>query len=325
MILLDAHFFWTMTYSEIRHDSGVHFECVGCHFTQNIFPYIDLLLACVLPFTLMLIANGFIGSQLKKVREFGRRRHMPATQPLNIPPCDSVAHDSVPSMGVSCVYVGCRGAKSQKRFCRHEVKDSIKVKTSLEKSSALTTMLVAISVFFMISVSPLLVYDVLYFALDINKWVGHDEVHRGVIMFGIERFVYTLWYSNFAVHFILYCFNGPQFRAKALELFCSECQHQRPILNTSVNGKSVLGPEQQMRCPRICLHPPMSKDAEGKQRGKPVSDAIYSSPQNELCPNRAACALTTGILPTVNFDCELPLEMEASDTTAEPCAIQSHI
>ncbi|CAH8643828.1 unnamed protein product [Heterobilharzia americana] len=110
---------------------------------------------------------------------------------------------------------------------KHCVKNSIKGRSNLNRSSSLTAMLLAINMFFMISVCPLLVYDVIYFAFNLNTWIEKDELIRGVLVFGIERFVYVLWYTNFAVHFLLYCLSGPQFRAQVKHWLrsCSNCMN----------------------------------------------------------------------------------------------------
>ncbi len=87
------------------------------------------------------------------------------------------------------------------------------------KSTNLTRMLVSTNVFFIVSVTPLLVYDVVFFSVDVQTWAEQDEDTRGGMLFAIERLVYTLWYTNFAIHFLLYCLSGPPFRAEVLVLF----------------------------------------------------------------------------------------------------------
>ncbi|VDD75340.1 unnamed protein product [Mesocestoides corti] len=88
-----------------------------------------------------------------------------------------------------------------------------------EKSTNLTRMLVSTNIFFIVSVTPLLIYDVVFFSVDVRAWAEEDEDVRGGMLFAIERLVYTLWYTNFAIHFLLYCLSGPPFRAEVLVIF----------------------------------------------------------------------------------------------------------
>ncbi|CAH8594143.1 unnamed protein product [Dicrocoelium dendriticum] len=178
----------------------------------------------------MLVSNIMIGWQLKRMREFSKRRQATHTQRVRIPSIvPSSQHDDLSTRSIaSTVINSSRMRSSETKECerkrrRREPNDSMKVKSNTEKSSALTAMLIAISVFFMVSVSPLMIYDVLYYAVDLNKWIEGDEPWRVTIIVAVERFVYTLWYTNFAIHFILYCLNGPPFRAKAVSLFRSTC------------------------------------------------------------------------------------------------------
>ncbi|KAM3181487.1 hypothetical protein ACTXT7_014280 [Hymenolepis weldensis] len=155
--------------------------CRPNSFTDKIFPYLDLLLVAVLPCTVMLIANCLIGWKLRVMRKF-RTGTLTGSKTLN-----SNADSS----------------NTEKR----------------EKSTNLTRMLVSTNVFFIISVTPLLIYDVVFFSIDVKSWAEENEKVRGGILFGLERFVYTLWYTNFAIHFLLYCLSGPPFRAEVLVLF----------------------------------------------------------------------------------------------------------
>ncbi|TPP64929.1 Growth hormone secretagogue receptor type 1 [Fasciola gigantica] len=239
LIGLDSHFFWTMDFVTSHHPAVPYGECRSGPFTESITPYIDLVLLLVIPFAFMLTSNILIGWQLKKMRQFGRRRQLdlPVSLPSGTQPEVNVRPQSIGSVAITYEYSTYRDGKPPKRLNGHESKDSIRIRTTAEKSSALTTMLMAISVFFMISVSPLMVYDVIYFAADLGKWIDKDEYRRSAVIFGIERFVYTLWYTNFAVHFILYCLNGPPFRAKAMQLFRSHCVHCPRSPEIQVNGK----------------------------------------------------------------------------------------
>lgn len=79
-----------------------------------------------------------------------------------------------------------------------------------DKTQSLTTMLLSISFFFMVSSTPLLTYDIVYFTV---------EITNHTVFFGVEQVSYTLWYLNYSVHFLLYCLTGPRFREEAKRLF----------------------------------------------------------------------------------------------------------
>lgn len=195
--VLDIHFFITMRYLEIR--TGA-WACMTTFFSDKVFPFLDLLLVAVLPCTIMLVANCLIGWKLRVMRKF---RSKAATANLNNKNLNSNSDQA---------YVEKKG-----------------------KSTNLTKMLVSTNVFFILSVTPLLIYDVIFFSVDLKSWAEQAEEERGGIMFAIERFVYTLWYTNFVIHFLLYCLSGPPFRAEVLVLFnkfrarfCSQTAQKKP-------------------------------------------------------------------------------------------------
>ncbi|KAF6772455.1 hypothetical protein AHF37_08796 [Paragonimus kellicotti] len=180
LLLVDAHFFWTLEYRPDNRNTN-QFRCTWSAFTDDAVPYMDLLLACVLPFLFMLVANLVIGWQLKKMREFNRRRQVTPNAQVTISSPENltdvlgvVSNVQSTSIGTNVVFhktSSCKTPKLQRKQQRHELKDSIKVKSHYERSSSLTTMLVSISVFFMVSTSPLLVYDVGIFRLGYTQMV----------------------------------------------------------------------------------------------------------------------------------------------------------
>ncbi|CAH8873039.1 unnamed protein product [Trichobilharzia szidati] len=244
LFAFDSHFFWTMDYNTSLTDSYVnvtHHKCTPKYFTQTIFPYIDLLIVCVIPCLFMLVANGLISVQLKRMRDFHKKRqnnrlYLTVTTPHGGKKSKNVLSTIIQHSRKSneiCTNTEMPttvdGIQYHKKRCKsntlkHCVKNSIKGRSNMNRSSSLTAMLLAINMFFMISVCPLLVYDVIFFAFNLNSWIEKDEVIRGVLIFGIERFVYILWYTNFSVHFLLYCLSGPQFRAQVKHWFNSCCR-----------------------------------------------------------------------------------------------------
>ncbi|TNN20131.1 FMRFamide receptor [Schistosoma japonicum] len=261
----DSHFFWTMNYNIDSVNASInttYYKCTPSYFTQTIFPYIDLLLVCVIPCLFMLVANGLIAIQLKRMNNFNKRRqknrlilnqtsmqqqqqqlqseiHSTVKNPSNSAP-DKLTYDSIinDNFATNMNNIQYPQKRYKSNALKHCVKNSIKGRSNINRSSSLTAMLLAINMFFMISVCPLLVYDVIYFAFNLNTWIEKDEVIRGVLVFGIERFVYVLWYTNFAVHFLLYCLSGPQFRAQVKHWFQSCCH----FMNSSClnNNKSLI-------------------------------------------------------------------------------------
>ncbi|RTG88882.1 cholecystokinin A receptor [Schistosoma bovis] len=263
LFIFDSHFFWTMNYNIDSINSTInttYYKCTPSYFTQTIFPYIDLLLVCVIPCLFMLIANGLIGIQLKRMSDFNKKRQKNRLF-LNHASIQQQQQQQPTQGSLKCAYnltagkltndsrlnddlsTNISGTQYPRKRCKsnalkHCVKNSIKGRSNMNRSSALTAMLLAINMFFMISVCPLLVYDVIYFAFNLNTWIEKDELIRGVLVFGIERFVYVLWYTNFAVHFLLYCLSGPQFRAQAKHWLQSCCHFMN--LPCLINDKSTI-------------------------------------------------------------------------------------
>lgn len=203
--VVDVHFFFTMVYEDA--------SCHSTWFTYKMFPLIDLQLAAVLPFTIMLIANFLIGLRLRTMRNFRKgvkvnTRNTEGTELSFNVNCDKamVPNENNGSGKISVTEKG-------------PLKIANGPRQSKEKSANLTKMLVSTNIFFMASVTPLLIYDVVYFAVDVRKWASVDEDFRGGLIFALERFVYTLWYTNFAIHFLLYCLSGPPFRIATFALF----------------------------------------------------------------------------------------------------------
>ncbi|KAM7542380.1 hypothetical protein Aperf_G00000009077 [Anoplocephala perfoliata] len=196
--ILDVHFFSTMRYIEIRPGA---WACMTTFFSDKVFPFLDLLLVAVLPCTIMLVANCLIGWKLRVMRKFRSK----AATAANL-------NNKILNSNSDQTYVEKKG-----------------------KSTNLTRMLVSTNIFFILSVTPLLIYDVIFFSVDLKAWAEQAEEERGVIMFAIERFVYTLWYTNFAIHFLLYCLSGPPFRAEVFVLFnkfrtrfCNHAAQKKP-------------------------------------------------------------------------------------------------
>ena len=103
-------------------------------------------------------------------------------------------------------------SSSQVKFCNRRTS---KFTQKDKQTSSLTKMLLSVNIFFIASTSPLLVYDIVYYVADIRDLVERNGSYLGSIIFGLERLVYTLWYLNFSIHFLLYCLSGPRFREEA--------------------------------------------------------------------------------------------------------------
>lgn len=272
---INFHFFWTMNYthtgifnkSTIIKDNNLnslnnysYFQCLPSYFTINIFPYIDLILACILPSVVMLISNFLIGYYLKRMDQ--KHGKIAKNSKVSKSKNTSKNHKSWKNLKndefqlkefepieTNQQYLNDNSyelvdEKSQLNYLCPANPDQIEMKQSILKNSnfdkqsvsnfqkfllqkslnkhnsfpnrftSLTTMLLAINIFFLVTTCPLLIYDVLFFAFELKEWISQNETKRGPIVFAIERIVYTLWYTNFAVHFLLYCLSGPQFRAQ---------------------------------------------------------------------------------------------------------------
>ncbi|VEL32760.1 unnamed protein product [Protopolystoma xenopodis] len=211
LVGLDLHLFWTMSFQVVLKPTGnqtdlmsnvgrAHCKCVVVsRFTSEVFPYIDLLLIAILPCITMTTANILIGLKLRRQAHFRGKTQAGGERLLEKMSLGSSTHAQNWLEPTGPSSNGPRG----------------------EKSAWLTKMLISTNVFFMVSVSPLLVYDILYITEDLVRWVERDEAYWGPVMFGLEKLVYTLWYTNFAIHFLLYCLSGAKFRDEVLRLLRS--------------------------------------------------------------------------------------------------------
>ncbi|VDP65492.1 unnamed protein product [Echinostoma caproni] len=232
LVCLDSHFFWTMHYGVSHHPAASNGECRSGPFTERIFPYIDLVLLLVIPFAFMLASNILIGWQLKKMRDFGRRRQQELSANLQCTTHEAPTHpQSIGSMAITA------------------------------------------------------------------------------IIFGIERFVYTLWYTNFAVHFILYCLNGPPFRAKAMQLFKSRCCIRMNYMPHNINGKSnPRFPMTTLQVPQYSMRP----SATDTVVHKPAKLVTLHAPVLE--PRRPVQSLPDIVLEGM---CDELPEIEGSDAAVD--------
>lgn len=192
---LDIHFFFTLTF-KLEANSSLKDPTHSCEpdsFINNIYPYIDLVLLLLIPIMFMIVCNSAIIFKLRRIKKIRQTRLQGPTETIK--------------------------EKSQSHSSKKRKKASI-------GSSSLTAMLLSINIFFVVSITPLLVYDIVYFAADLRSVVSHNEAKFGGILFGIEQIVYTVWYLHFAAHFLIYCMSGPRFRSEAVKLFC--CKGLRP-------------------------------------------------------------------------------------------------
>ncbi len=226
--VLDVHFFFTLAYAEVRPG---RFACVPnkfdkTQFAGKVFPFVDLLFVAVFPCFIMMVANVLIGWKLRTMRNFrkGAKAVVPRENTTLMPKngtttageTEEIMVDESPENG-NTVVVQSAGTPAAKQCAD-------------TKSINLTRMLVSTNIFFIVSVTPLLVYDVVFFTVDVQTWAKADEAFRGTLLFALERLVYTLWYTNFAIHFLLYCLGGPPFREETIALFRRMrkgwCQHR---------------------------------------------------------------------------------------------------
>lgn len=232
-ILIDIHFVWTL---EFQYNVDGLNRCNIRNYFQNGFPYIDLTLIMGLPFIIMSGANILIISKLREMEQIRKRMKSTNRNQSTAIIANSTAISQIDNQ---------KNVKSQKEdeIIPFEVtKRSTRRRSRDKQTTSLTKMLLSVNIFFLVSTTPLLSYNILFFVPHINTLMLQFESRLHGLIFGLERILYTLWYLNFAVHFLLYCMSGPKFRQEAIRLlykFCCFCKCAALIRLVNIENRST--------------------------------------------------------------------------------------
>ncbi|XP_053389372.1 C-C chemokine receptor type 3-like [Mercenaria mercenaria] len=93
------------------------------------------------------------------------------------------------------------------------------------KNYQITAMLIAVNVVYMICMTPILVFLTSY-----TGWVlSHGDENSDAVLELIWAIINALFYTNYAVNFILYFVSGSRFRSEVVRIFCQR-KNSCPII-----------------------------------------------------------------------------------------------
>lgn len=242
-ILIDIHFIWTL---EFMYDVHGRNMCAIKEYFQNGFPYIDLTLIMGLPFIIMSAANILIISKLREMEQIRKRMKSTSHNQNTAIIANSTAMTNTDNRQNAL------SKKDDEIIPFEKTKRSTRRRSRDKQTTSLTKMLLSVNIFFLVSTTPLLSYNILFFVPHIHSLMIKFESRLNGLIFGLERILYTLWYLNFAVHFLLYCMSGPKFRQEAIRLlyklccFC-KCAALKRLVNVENRSTNNINDSQYMK------------------------------------------------------------------------------
>ncbi|XP_052782886.1 psychosine receptor-like [Mya arenaria] len=214
--LKNMHFLWTLTLVETW-----EYRCDGdssedVHFLRFIWPWLDLAVFCLVPFSVMIVCNIKIIYEMvlsqKKLdahRNYGSQRAKQGASTSRT----SLAEPSVFSMqSVTPQHANVRIRTTSES----KPNAATNARTGTKRVSSLTAMLLAVNTIFLLTTSPvqiLLVGEEYWFS-------NRDDSNSQVAWYNFWwALVNMLQYLNNAIHFFLYCLTGPKFRHELFSIF----------------------------------------------------------------------------------------------------------
>lgn len=184
ILCLNAHLLYGMVfkYSEDENGNQELEKCVEINDEYYVFfnvtwPWVDLCAFCVIPFTVIVIGNALILFKVVKSQKKVKSRVVP-----------SVA-----------------GGSQQQTTSGHG-----------HKQSSMTAMLFTLNIVFLLSTSPISIYNVGY-----TYWVKDASSHEYAQLDLWWAVVNMLMYTNNSLNFLLYCLSGTKFRREVIRTFTS--------------------------------------------------------------------------------------------------------
>ena len=184
ILLLNAHLLYGMVfiYSVTKDGRQDVEKCIEINedyrnFFNVSWPWIDFCAFCFIPFTVLVIGNALILFKVLK------------------------SHRKVKSRVVPSIHSGNRATATSKH---------------VSKQSSMTAMLFTLNVVFLLSTSPISIYNIGY-----PYWSENVSAHKIAQLDFWWAIVNMLMYMNNSLNFLLYCLSGTKFRREVVQIFCS--------------------------------------------------------------------------------------------------------
>lgn len=218
LVLINMHFLWQLELVdtwEFRCDANSE---AADNFYNYVWPWIDLCVFCLVPFTVMIICNAKIIYQIVL-----SQRKLDAHKCLNTKPKVSTVKFSsqVSNPGVSEITmpstVFSQNNHDHGDRNNHNTdlpNDVTSSPTSSHRISSLTAMLLSVNCVFLITTSPIMV-----FLIGEEYWFSAPSTERIATHNFWWAIVNMFQYFNNAIHFFLYCLTGPRFRREFKSMF----------------------------------------------------------------------------------------------------------
>ena len=223
MCVKNMHFLWTV--------SLVHtweFQChantpAHAHFISYVWPWIDMVIFCIIPFSTMIICNiKIIYEMISSHNKLNAHKpdvvRFPSVTEPQHPPTLNV--DS-PEQAPPSEYALTPNFRRQRSVRSRTTSESsnpaaTNTKTSKRHINSLTAMLLVVNTVFLLTTSPIqivLIGEEYWFP---ERDTSVDDVAWYTFWWAL---VNILQYMNNAIHFFLYCLTGPKFRNEFYQLF----------------------------------------------------------------------------------------------------------
>lgn len=195
--LVYGHILWTRVYSKSERTCK-NMSAGMQHFMQNIWPYVDMTFAVLLPHTVTILASSIIIVHLRCVHR--RKLH------------------TVPALAVSCAPASAHSLGSQSFVARHSLRIAVT--------------LVCICVFYVLCQLPAKLWLILVPVSARRSDHVHQHFFNRLTWTALIMVQYTAHTSNF----VIYSLSNKKFRAGLLALFCAKKRRVTRSLRTVRNN-----------------------------------------------------------------------------------------
>lgn len=183
ILALNSHLLYGMLFKVVYDENGNIIRVNRCeeinreyyNFFNKVWPWIDLCVFCVIPFTVIVVGNSLILVKVVKSHKKAKSTVLP-TLAVNSQRTHTNGHS---------------------------------------KHSSMTTMLFTLNVVFLLSTSPVSIYNIGY-----TYWMTGADAASIANLDLWWAIVNMLMYTNNSLNFLLYCLSGTKFRREVINLFC---------------------------------------------------------------------------------------------------------
>lgn len=198
VLALNSHLLYGMVFKNVYDELGNVISVSKCEeidtayyeFFNKVWPWVDLCAFCVIPFSVIVIGNSLILVKVIKSHKKTKSR-------------------IVPTVAVNT----------------HRVQSS-----SHGKHSSMTTMLFTLNIVFLVSTSPISIYNIGY-----TYWMTGASDEKIAELDLWWAIVNMLMYTNNSLNFLLYCLSGTKFRQEVINLFCKRYKSGRNSTNSAIS------------------------------------------------------------------------------------------